>query len=222
MSEPIRTVPYRPDRVPPSETPERIRQELPVMQSRRTVRMFSSDPVPDEVIENAIAIAGTAPSGANRQPWHFVAISDPEAKERLRAEVEAAEREFYEMRITPEWREALAPLGTDFEKRHITDAPWVVVVFRVDSTLSEDGRFLKNYYMTESVGIAVGFLISALHRAGLATLTHTPAPMTFLREFCNRPANEKPFLILPIGYPSLDCVVPDIGRKPLAEIMSRI
>lgn len=180
--------------------------------------MFSSDPVPREAIELAIQIAGTAPSGAHKQPWHFVAVSDPRLKQRIREAAEAEEREFYESKITPEWRSALEPLGTDFEKAHITDAPWVVVVFRRDYDLLLDGSRSKNYYMTESVGIAVGFLIQALHRAGLATLTHTPAPMTFLREVLGRPVNEKPFVLLPIGYPADDCVVPGIERKGLEEI----
>jgi iodotyrosine deiodinase len=180
--------------------------------------MFSSDPVPREAIEFAIKIAGTAPSGAHKQPWHFVAVSDPSLKQRMRDAAEEEEKEFYASKITPEWRDALEPLGTDFEKSHITDAPWVVVVFRRDYDLLPDGSRSKNYYMTESVGIAVGFLIQALNRAGLATLTHTPAPMTFLREVLGRPANEKPFVLLPIGYPADDCVVPGIERKSLEEI----
>jgi iodotyrosine deiodinase len=180
--------------------------------------MFSQDPVPREAIELAILAAGTAPSGAHLQPWHFVAIADPELKSRIRQEAEQAEKEFYEERITPEWREALEPLGTDFVKRHLTHAPWLVVVFRRDYDVMPDGSRRKNYYMTESVGIAVGFFIQALHQAGLATLTHTPAPMTFLREVCGRPQNEKPFVLLPVGYPAPDCVVPNLSRKSLAEI----
>lgn len=180
--------------------------------------MFSSDSVPREWIETAILIAGTAPSGAHRQPWRFVAISDPVKKAAMRERVEQEEREFYERRITPEWSEALRPLGTDFVKEHITDAPWVIVVFRQDYEVLADGTRQKNYYMTESVGIAVGFLIQALHRAGLATLTHTPAPMTFLRELCGRPENEKPFVLIPVGYPAANCTVPDLSRKPLNEI----
>lgn len=180
--------------------------------------MFSSDPVPREALELAISIAGTAPSGAHRQPWHFVAISDPELKAAIREKVEEEERDFYERRAPQEWLDALAPLGTDFVKTHITDAPWLIVVFRRDYDLLPDGGRLKNYYMTESVGIAVGFLIQALHRAGLATLTHTPAPMTFLREICGRPSNEKPFVLMPIGYPAEGCIVPDLQRKGLDEI----
>ncbi len=180
--------------------------------------MFSHDPVPRELIANAIRIAGTAPSGAHRQPWHFVAISNHELKERMRAEVERAEIDFYERRATPEWLEALEPLGTDFNKDYLTVAPWVVIVFRRDYEELPDGRRIKNYYMTESVGIAVGFFIQALHRSGLATLTHTPAPMTFLRELCGRPMSEKPFVLMPVGYPSLNCVVPNIKRKPIEAI----
>jgi len=180
--------------------------------------MFSTDEVPREAIEDAIRTAGTAPSGAHLQPWHFVAISDPEVKRQIRVQAESEEREFYANRITPEWRKALEPLGTDDVKAHITDAPWLIVVFRRDYEVLEDGTRRKCYYMTESVGIAVGFLIQALHRAGLATLTHTPAPMTFLREICGRPVYEKPFVLLPVGYPASDCVVPDLKRKGLAEI----
>lgn len=210
--------PYRPERVPAEESARRIRDDYAHMMTRRTVRHFSTDPVPREVIENAIKIAGTAPSGAHRQPWYFVAISDPELKAKIREAAEKEERAFYDGRATDEWLEALAPLGTDFVKEHITDAPWLIVVFRRDYELAPDGRKLKAYYLQESVGIAVGFLIGALHRAGLATLTHTPAPMTFLRDICGRPKHEKPFVILPVGYPAPDCEVPDIERKAFDEI----
>ncbi len=213
-----RPVPYRPARVPANESARRLHEEYEVARQRRTVRHFSRDPVPREAIIDAIKIAGTAPSGAHRQPWYFVAISDAETKARIREAAEAEERAFYESRATPEWLEALAPLGTDFVKDHLTDAPWVVVVFRRDYELQPDGSKLKSYYLAESVGIAVGFLIAALHRAGLATLTHTPAPMNFLRELCGRPRHEKPYVILPVGYPSEDCVVPDLQRKSFDEI----
>lgn len=219
MTDPrYRPIPYRPPRVAPEESARRLREDYEVARTRRTVRHFSTDPVPREAIEDAIRIAGTAPSGAHRQPWYFVAIADPEAKARLREAAEREEREFYERRATPEWLDALAPLGTDFEKSHLTDAPWVIVVFRRDYELGPDGTKLKGYYLNESVGIAVGFLIAALHRAGLATLTHTPAPMTFLRELCGRPESEKPYVILPVGYPADDCVVPDLERKPFDQI----
>lgn len=213
-----RPVPYRTPRLSPEESLEALKSELKCAQSRRSVRMFSSDPVPREVIETAIRIAGTAPSGANRQPWYFVAISDPDLKAKIRKAAEIEERDFYDKRAPKEWLEALAPLGTGFNKAHLTDAPWVIVVFRRDYDDLPDGRRIKNYYMTESVGIAVGFFIMALHKAGLATLTHTPAPMTFLREACGRPMNEKPFVLMPVGYPAPDCVVPDIGKKAIEEI----
>lgn len=213
---------YEPTRVDSVEVVSRLAEDLETAQKRRTVRFFSSDPVPREAIEFAIRIAGTAPSGANQQPWHFVAISDPELKRQIRERVEKEEKEFYEKRAPKEWLDALAPLGTDLIKEHITDAPWVIVVFRRDYEVLPDGSRLKHYYMTESVGIAVGFMIQALHRAGLATLTHTPAPMTFLREILKRSDNEKPFLLLPVGYVAEGCVVPDISRKQLLEISNFI
>lgn len=213
-----RPIPYRPEIIPPEESLRRLREIYTEAEKRRTVRSFSNREVPKEAIEFAILTAGTAPSGAHLQPWHFVAISDPEIKAQIREQAEIEEKEFYENRITPEWREALEPLGTDLVKSHITDAPWLIIVFRRDYEILADGTKRKCYYMTESVGIAVGFLIQALHRAGLATLTHTPAPMTFLREICHRPLNEKPFVLLPVGYPAKDCVVPDLHRKELSEI----
>lgn len=218
MSDAYRPVAYLPERLPIDESLRRLRADLETAEGRRSVRHFSTGPVPREAIELAIRVAGTAPSGAHRQPWFFVAISDPEVKARIREAAEREERDFYERRATPEWLEALAPLGTDFVKTHITDAPWLIVVFRRDHEVLPDGRKLKSYYLAESVGIAVGFLIQALHRAGLATLPHTPAPMTFLREICGRPENEKPYVLLPVGYPSPECVVPDLARKPLPEI----
>jgi iodotyrosine deiodinase len=212
------SVPYRPPVVPAEEGARNLEQDYEIARNRRSVRQFSPRDVPREMIENAIRIAGTAPSGAHRQPWHFVAIQNSEFKRQIRIKVEAEEREFYEKRATTEWLDALSPLGTDFVKDHITTAPWVVIVFRRDYDELPDGGRLKNYYMTESVGISVGFFIQALHRAGLATLTHTPAPMTFLRELCQRPLNEKPFVLIPIGYPADDCEVPDIKRKSLDQI----
>ncbi|HHH28108.1 MAG TPA: nitroreductase family protein [Polyangiaceae bacterium] len=217
-SKPHPTVPYRPARVSPEQSVRRLEEQYRVAATRRSVRAFSSEPVPEEAIVTAIRIAGTAPSGAHRQPWYFVAVGDPELKRRIREAAEKEEREFYERRATPEWLDALAPLGTDFIKSHLTDAPWVIVVFRRDYELLPDGRKLKGYYLAESVGIATGFLISALHQAGLATLTHTPAPMNFLRDLCGRPASDKPYLLLPVGYPSSDCEVPDLARKAFEEI----
>ena len=217
MSQPS-FVPYHLPYVPPEEATRRLAEDYQTANARRTVRHFSDQPVPKEAIEWAIRIAGTAPSGAHRQPWRFVVIGDPEKKRQLRERVEEEERKFYEERITEEWADALRPLGTDFVKEHITTAPWVIVVFREDYGVAEDGSRIKNYYMTESVGIAVGFLIQALNRAGLATLTHTPAPMGFLRELCERPANEKPFVLMPVGYPHPEAQVPDLHRKSLEEI----
>ena len=218
MPDPLPTIPYNPPRIPNNAALKISQTDYETAQMRRSVRHFSTDTVDQSIIEHAILTAGTAPSGAHKQPWHFVAISNPEMKQKIRTAAEDEEREFYTRRATEEWLNALAPLGTDFVKEHITDAPWLIVVFREDYEVLPDGSRSKNYYMTESVGIAVGFLIQALHRAGLATLTHTPAPMTFLREICQRPINEKPFVLMPVGYPSTTCEVPDLHRKPLEKI----
>ena len=188
------------------------------MQRRRTVRDFSDRPVPREVIEDCLLAAGTAPSGANLQPWHFVVVSDPAIKQRIRVEAEAEEHEFYTRKAPQEWLDALAPLGTDEHKPFLETAPYLIVVFAQSYGLLPDGRKVKNYYVQESVGIATGMLITAIHNAGLASLTHTPSPMGFLNEILGRPANEKPFLILVVGYPTEDAVVPDIGKKSLEEI----
>lgn len=193
---------------------------LSVMQHRRTVRDFSSKPVPESVIKNAIAAAGTAPSGANMQPWHFVAISNADTKQKIRIAAEQEERALYEHRASDEWLDALAPLGTDANKPFLETAPWLIAIFSQKYTVDENGKKLKNYYTPESVGIATGFLIAALHNAGLATLTHTPSPMTFLRTTLGRPDHEKPYLLLVTGYPSDDAMVPDITRKPLETILS--
>jgi iodotyrosine deiodinase len=181
------------------------------------VRVFSSEPVPLEVIDECIRTAGSAPSGANRQPWSFVVVTDPDLRRRIREGAEAEEREFYSQRITDEWRRALAPFGTTWEKPCLEHAPALVVVFRHAYDL-EEGEKRTNYYTVESVGIAVGFLIAALHQAGLATLTHTPSPMRFLNEILGRPSNEKPFVLLPVGYPAEGCEVPDLERKGLEDI----
>jgi len=188
------------------------------MSRRRTVRQFSTDPVPRELIECAIRTAGTAPSGAHQQPWSWVVVSDPDLKRRIREAAEEEEREFYAGRAPPEWLEALAPLGTDLVKSHITDAPYVVILFRKLYEPMPDGGKRTLYYTQESCGLAAGFFIAALHHAGLATLTHTPSPMGFLREILGRPAHEKPFLLLPVGYPARDASVPDLDRKSLDEI----
>lgn len=188
------------------------------MNRRRTTRHFATTPVPRAIIEHAIATAGTAPSGAHQQPWTFVAVGDPALKRQIREAAEKEEQEFYNGRAPEDWLRALAPLGTDEHKPHLTDAPWLVVVFRKAYGLEPDGSKTTYYYTNESVGIAVGFFIAAIHQMGLVTLTHTPNPMTFLQELLERPANERAYLILPVGYPAADARVPDIHRKPLGEI----
>ena len=192
------------------------------LQTRRTVRQYSSEPVPDAVIDRAIAVAGSAPSGANLQPWRFVVVRDPATKRRIREAAEQEERHFYEHRAPAAWLAALAPLGTDARKDFLETAPCLIVVFRIDYDvrLGADGceRKLKHYYATESVGIACGFLLAALHLAGLATLTHTPSPMGFLSAILERPSNETPFLLIPVGFPAPDAVVPTITKKPLDVI----
>jgi nitroreductase len=189
---------------------------------RRTVRDYTDRPVPRAVIEHAVASAGTAPSGANLQPWHFVAIGteDRALRHKLREAAEAEEREFYTQRAPKEWLEALAPLGTDWRKPFLEIAPWLIAIFVKPHGVNADGSVLKHYYAVESVGIATGLLIAALHGAGLATLTHTPSPMGFLNTLLDRPASERPFLLLVVGYPSPDAQVPDISRRPLADIVT--
>ncbi|MGA8278323.1 MAG: nitroreductase family protein [Rhodanobacteraceae bacterium] len=182
---------------------------------RRSVREFASTPVPRELIEQCLRAAGSAPSGANQQPWRFVAVSDPGIKRRIREAAEIEERAFYQHRATPEWLNALAPLGTGAEKPFLETAPWLIAVFYQRFALDGDGRKHKRYYPHESVGLASGLLIAALHRAGLVTLTHTPSPMGFLNEILERPRNEMPFLLLVVGHPAKGCQVPDIRRLPL-------
>jgi len=190
------------------------------MDRRRTVRDFSDRPVPRDVIETALMAANTAPSGANLQPWHFVVVSGARTKRRIRIAAEAEEREFYEHRASPEWLAALEPLGTDSNKPFLETAPYLIAIFLKKYGFLEDGRKVKHYYPTESTGIATGILITALHRAGLATLTHTPSPMKFLNEILARPSNERPFLLLVVGYPADDARVPDISRKGLEEFVT--
>ena len=198
---------------------EAFREEIA---TRRSCRMFSDAAVPREVIEQAILAAGSAPSGANHQPWHFAIVSSPELKHRIRLAAEQEEREFYAGKAGQAWLEALAPLGTDEDKAYLDTAPWHIVVFGQRRGGLEPGDRKTNYYVTESVGIACGFLLVALHRAGLATLTHTPAPMGFLREICGRPANEKPLMIIVAGLPAADALVPlhALRKKPLEQISS--
>lgn len=185
---------------------------------RRTVRHFSDRPVPREVIEDCLRAAGTAPNGANMQPWHFVVVGDPEIKKRIREGAEEEERDFYGGRAPAEWLEALAPLGTDAHKPFLETAPCLIVIFAQSFGLLPDGRKVKHYYAQESVGIATGILITAIHHAGLASLTHTPSPMGFLNEILGRPSHERPFLILVVGYLAEGATVPDISKKPLEEI----
>ncbi len=187
------------------------------MQRRRTVRDYAARAVPREVIEHCLRAAGSAPSGANRQPWHFVVVTDPELRRRIRDGAEAEEIEFYTKRAPPEWLEALAPIGTDEHKPFLETAACLIAIFVQSYGLSAAGKKLKNYYAQESVGIATGILVCALHHAGLATLTHTPSPMGFLNELLGRPANERPFLLLVVGYPAEGATVPDLERKPLED-----
>lgn len=185
---------------------------------RRTVRDFSDRPVSRDIIETCLLAAGTAPNGANLQPWHFVVVSDPAVKRRIRAAAELEEREFYHHRAPQEWLDALGPLGTDEHKPFLETAPFLIAIFAQSYGFLPDGRKVKHYYVSESVGIATGFLIAALHHAGLATLTHTPSPMGFLNEILGRPENERPYLLLVVGYPAENVQVPAITKKPLAEI----
>jgi iodotyrosine deiodinase len=202
---------------PAEQMADRAKSFLDEMLRRRTVRQFSSRPVPREVIEDCLCVARSAPSGANKQPWHFVVVSDPEVKTRIRAAAEEEERRFYRGRAPKEWLDALAPLGTDENKPYLEIAPWLIVIFAQHYEVSKDGRRMKNYYVTESVGIATGMLISAIHIAGLVALTHTPSPMGFLNQVLGRPAQEKPFLILVVGYPAGEARVPDISKKSSEE-----
>jgi nitroreductase len=221
MTEPP-TIPLPDERTLAEEEMLRLAQAFHVlMQCRRTVRDFDSRSVPRAVIEQCIAAAGTAPSGANQQPWHFVAVSNPEVKQRIRQAAEAEERQFYEHRAPEEWLDALRPIGTDWRKPFLETAPWLIAVFVQKWGRAEDGRKVKHYYPAESVGIATGLLITALHCAGLATLTHTPSPMGFLNEILERPADaERPFLLLVAGHPAAGARVPALERRPLAAISS--
>jgi nitroreductase len=212
-------VPHVPARLTVEESLRRGRQLHEHLDARRSVRWFSTDPVPLEAIELAVAAANTAPSGAHHQPWTFVATRNAELKRRVRVAAEDEERHFYRDRDIPEWRAALARLETDDDKEFLERAPWLVVAFAQKSTPLPDGSLRKNYYVSESVGIACGLFIAALHTMGLATLTHTPNPMSFLTEVFGRPGTERPFILFPVGYPADDCEVPDLRRKPLAEAL---
>jgi len=192
------------------------------IKTRRTVRDFSDEKFPRQVIEDALRVAGTAPSGANMQPWHFVVVENPAVKKEIRLAAEQEEREFYDRRASEEWLDALAPLGTDAEKPFLETAPYLIAIFSKKFSFDDEGGKQKNYYTSESVGIATGFLIAALHLAGVATLTHTPSPMKFLNKILGRPDSERPFLLLVTGYPKTDARVPNITRFPLEETTSFI
>lgn len=203
---------------PQAEVLRRAEELNALLQERRSVRAISDRPVPKTVIEQLIRIAGSAPSGANKQPWTFCAVSDPELKSRIRAAAEEEERESYDHRMNEEWLEDLRPIGTDWNKPFIETAPWIIVVMRKAWDLREDGSRGQTYYSQESVGIATGFLLSAIHQVGLVALTHTPSPMTFLQELLQRPANERAYMLIPVGYPEEGATVPDIQRYPLDRI----
>jgi len=209
---------HNPPRFEEEEMKQRAENYYQYMDTRRSIRHFSNQAVPREVIERLILTASTAPSGAHKQPWTFCVVSDPDMKAKIRAAAEKEEYESYNNRMSEEWLEALAPFGTDWNKPFLEIAPWLIIVFKKSYDLTEDGNKKKNYYVNESVGLASGFLISAIHNAGLVTLTHTPSPMNFLQALLNRPENEKPFLLLPVGYPAADVEVPDLARKNLDEI----
>lgn len=212
------TVPLRFAEHSPEAMAERAEAFFGEMDARRSVRDFSDRAVPRTLIEAAIRTAATAPSGAHMQPWTFVAVSDPEVKRRIRAAAEAEEREAYGGRMSAEWRAALAPLGTDADKPFLETAPWLVVLFAQRTGRDADGRTVKHYYVQESCGIAAGLFVAALHHMGLATLTHTPSPMRFLSEVLERPSNEAPLVLFPVGYPAEGAQVPDIARKPLDAV----
>jgi iodotyrosine deiodinase len=220
MSSPYRPVPLCFERFAPEDMAARARAYADAMERRRSVRDFAPDAVPDAVIDAALRAAASAPSGAHQQPWTFVVVRDPAVRAQIREAAEVEERENWNGRMSEEWRTALAPLGVDWHKPHLTVAPVLIVVFArawgVETT--DDGsRRVKHYYVDESCGIAVGMLLSALHLAGLAALTHTPSPMRFLRQVLRRPDNERPFVVIPVGYPAADATVPDLRRKPLSE-----
>jgi len=216
-------IPHFIQRLSDAEQTKRAGEFSELMRSRRTVRDFSTEPVPLVLIEQAIATAATAPSGANMQPWRFVVVQDAEIKRRIREAAEAEERESYERRMPERWLRRLAQLGTDWHKPFLEIAPYLIVVFRVDYEFDpETNEREPTYYAAESVGISVGLLLAALHSVGLATLTHTPSPMKFLSEILGRPKNEKAFVLIPVGYPAEDVQVPDIERKPLDQIMQII
>ena len=212
---------YRPARLTPAETLHQADQFFKLMDGRRSVRHFSDEPISDAVIDNLIRTASTAPSGAHKQPWTFCVVKDPKMKSAIRVAAEEEEKENYNGRMPPEWLEDLEPLDTDWRKEFLEIAPCLIVVFKRAYEPKPDGGKRKNYYVEESVGIACGFLLAAARHAGLVTLTHTPSPMNFLVRTLQRPENERPFLLIPIGYPAENCEVPDLVRKPLEEVLVR-
>jgi nitroreductase len=214
-----RFVPLDFEERPPEEMAARAEAFRALMARRRTTRQFATRPVPRALIEAAIATAATAPSGANLQPWTFVVVTDPMIKGRIREAAEAEERENYAGRMPAEWRAVLEPLGTDEHKPHLTDAPFVVVLFKHTARITQTGERLPTYYASESAGIAAGLFIAAVHNLGLVTLTHTPSPMGFLSEILGRPSTEKPYLVMPVGYPAPGATVPEIEKKPLQEVL---
>lgn len=200
------------------ETKQRAREFYEWMDKRRTVRDFSDKPIEPSIIENILLSASTAPSGAHKQPWTFCIVKDPAIKRQIRLEAEMEEKESYDQRMSEEWLEDLAPLQTDWQKPFLETAPYLIIVFRRSYEIDSRGKKRQNYYVTESCGIACGFLLTAIHHAGLVALTHTPSPMNFLSKILNRPENEKPYLLIPVGYPIEECFVPDLSRKKLDEI----
>lgn len=206
--------------LPEQDMLQQSEEYLATMKRRRTVRDFSDRPVPRAIIERCISAAGTAPSGANQQPWHFAIVQDAETKRQIRIAAEEEERQFYSERAPDEWLEALRPLGTDENKPFLETAPYLIAIFAQQYAKADDESRIKHYYVSESVGIATGLLITGLHLSGLATLTHTPSPMKFLNEILGRPANERPYILMVVGYPSADAQVPSIEKKPFSEIAS--
>ena len=204
------------------EMESRSHKFLETMDSRRSVRDFSDKEIPESVIENILLTASTAPSGAHKQPWTFCVVKDPEIRKQIRIAAEKEERESYDHRMTEEWLKDLEPIGTDWNKPFLEIAPYLIVVFKRSYEIEENNHKHQNYYVTESCGIACGFLLAAIHHAGLVALTHTPSPMNFLAKILNRPINEKPFLLIPVGYPFEECWVPDIRRKGISEICNWI
>lgn len=211
---------YRPEVYPEQEMLQRSKYFYRFMDTRRTVRDFSAKSVPREVIENIILTANTAPSGAHKQPWTFCVVSDLEIKKQIRIEAEKEEYESYNNRMSDEWLQDIKPLQTDWHKPFLETAPYLLIVFKKAYDLRSDGSKANNYYVNESVGLACGFLLTAIHHAGLVALTHTPSPMNFLTKILNRPENERPFLLIPVGYPADETYVPDLKRKPLHEIVT--